>query len=65
MEKITDYKICIGDKLDYVEDDCEVRMPVVVRNIIFDGFVFLIEFRHQGETTYGSTQYPERLKQRL
>ena len=46
MNKVTDYKIRIGDKLDYVEYGSKERLPVKVVNMLFDGFVFLIEFKH-------------------
>ena len=65
MKKITDYKIRIGDKLDYVEYGSEQRMPVIITNIIFDGFVFLIEFKHENDKARGVTQYPDKLEQRL
>lgn len=65
MKKVTDYKIRIGDKLDYVEYGKKDRMPVIIKDIIFDGFVFLITFLHEGDTAIGCTEYPDKLKQRL
>lgn len=65
MKKITDYKIRIGDKLDYVEYDSNERLPVIITNMIFDGFVFLIEFKHENDRARGVTEHPDKLKQRL
>ena len=65
MKKITNYEIRIGDKLDYVEYGSEQRMPVIIKSIMFDGFVFLITFLHEGDTATGCTEYPDKLKQRL
>lgn len=71
MKKLTNYKIRIGDKLDYVEYGSDYRMPVTINNIIFDGFTFLIEFEHRNKSNkipvseYGSTQYPDKLKQKI
>ena len=65
MRKITDYKIRIGDKLDYVEFGSEDRLPVIIVDMIFDGFQFLIEFKHENDTALGVTKYPDKLKQRL
>jgi len=65
MKKITDYKIRIGDKLDYVEYNSNERLPVIITNIIFDGFVFLIEFKHENDRARGVTEHPDKLKQRL
>ena len=65
MKKVTDYKIRIGDKLDYVEYGSNERLPVIITNIIFDGFVFLIEFKHENDTAFGVTEHPDKLKQRL
>lgn len=72
MEKVTDYKIRIGDKLDYVEYGTDDRMPVIITNMIFDGFIFLIEFKHCDVSNKipvtrngGVTQYPDKLKLRL
>ncbi len=56
--------IRIGGKFDYVEFDSEERIPVKVTNIIYDGFVFLIEFKHDDGKAGGCTQYPEKLKTR-
>jgi hypothetical protein len=65
MKKVTDYKIRIGDKLDYVEYESNDRLPVIITNMIFDGFVFLIEFKYENDTAIGVTQYPDKLKQRV
>jgi hypothetical protein len=66
MKKVTDYKIRIGDKLDYVEYESNERLPVIITNMIFDGFVFLIEFKHENDREiFGATQYPDKLKQRV
>jgi hypothetical protein len=65
MSKITDYKIRIGDKLDYVEYGTNDRMPVIIKNMLFDGFVFLIEFKHENDRAIGVTEHPDKLKQRL
>jgi len=65
MKKITDYKRRIGDKLDYVEHDSNERLPVIITNMIFDGFVFLIEFKHENDSAIGVTEHPDKLKQRL
>jgi hypothetical protein len=65
MKKVTDYKIRIGDKLDYVEYESNERLTVIITNIIFDGFVFLIEFKHENDRAIGATQYPDKLKQRV
>jgi hypothetical protein len=65
MKKITDYKIRIGDKLDYLEYESNERLPVIITNMIFDGFVFLIEFKHENDRAGGVTQYPDKLKQRV
>ncbi len=65
MKKVTDYKIRIGDKLDYVEYESNELLPVIITNMIFDGFVFLIEFKHENERAIGVTQYPDKLKQRV
>ena len=62
MKKITDYKIRIGDRLDFIEEGGD-RVPVIVTDIIFDGFVFLIEFK-QG-IAFRATEHPNRLKQRI
>ena len=52
MKKVTDYKIRIGDKLDYVEYESNERLPVIITNMIFDGFVFLIEFKHEDDRVW-------------
>ena len=65
MKKITNYKIRIGDKLDYVEYNSNERLPVIIKSMMFDGYVFLITFQHEGDTAMGCTQYPDKLKQRL
>lgn len=65
MKKITDYKIRIGDRLDYVEYESNERLPVIITNMIFDGFVFLIEFKHENDRASGVTEHPDKLKQRL
>ena len=65
MKKITDYKIRIGDKLDYVDYENNERLPVIITDMIFDGFVFLIEFKHEKGRAMGVTEYPHKLKQRL
>ena len=65
MKKVTDYKIRIGDKLDYVEYESNERLPVIITNMIFDGFVFLIEFKNENDRAFGATQYPDKLKQRV
>ena len=65
MKKVTDYKIRIGDKLDYVEYGSNERMPVIVKSMLFDGFVFLIEFKHENDRAIGVTKYPDKLKQRV
>jgi hypothetical protein len=64
-KKITNYKIRIGDKLDYIEYGENKRYPVIITDISFDGFVFLIQFKHENFKGIGSTQYPDKLKQRL
>jgi hypothetical protein len=64
MDKITDYTIRIGDKLDYVEYGSNDRLPVIITNIIFDGFVFLIEFKNEKDRTMGVTEHPNKLKQK-
>lgn len=56
-------QIRIGDKLDYVEYNSNERLPVIITNIIFDGFVFLIEFKHENDRAIGVTEYPDKLKQ--
>jgi hypothetical protein len=63
--KETNYKIRIGDKLDYVEYESNERLPVIITNMIFDGFVFLIEFKHENDRAGGLTQHPDKFKQRL
>ena len=65
MKRVTDFKIKIGDKLDYVEYGSFIREPVTVTNIFFDGFVFLIELKDERATAIAVTQYPDKLKQRL
>ena len=65
MKKVTDYKIRIGDKLDYVEYESNELLPVIITNMIFDWFVFLIEFKHENDRAIGVTQYPDKLKQRV
>ena len=65
MKKITDYKIRIGDKLDYVDYESNKRLPIIITDMIFDGFVFLIEFKHENDRASGVTEYPDKLKQRL
>ena len=65
MKKVTDYKIRIGDKLDYVEYESNERLPVIITNIIFDGFVFLIVFKHENSRYSGVTEHPDKLKQRV
>jgi hypothetical protein len=62
MKNITDYKIRIGDKLDFIEEVGD-RVPVIVTDIFFDGFVFWIEFK-QG-IVFRVTENPNRLKQRI
>lgn len=44
MKKITDYKIRIGDKLDYVEYEGNERLPVVIIDIIFDIITDLLRY---------------------
>jgi len=65
MKKVTDYKIRIGDKLDYVEYGSNEHMPVIVKSMLFDGFVFLIEFKHENDRAIGVTEHPDKLKQRI
>ena len=65
MKKVTDYKIRIGDKLDYVEYESNERLPVIITGMIFDGFVFLIEFKHENDRAIGVTENPDKLKQRV
>jgi len=65
MSRVTDYKIRIGDKLDYVEYGSKERLPIKVVNMLFDGFVFLIEFKHENDRAIGVTEHPDKLKQRL
>jgi hypothetical protein len=65
MDKITNYEIRIDGKFDYVEYGSEQRLPVIVKSMMFDGFVFLITFLHEGGTAMGCTEYPYKLKQRL
>jgi hypothetical protein len=64
MKKITDYKIRIGDKLDFISEGGD-RVPVTITDIIFDGFVFLIEFKQEDGREFGLTEHPNRLKQRI
>ncbi len=54
-------KILIGNRYDYVEFGSNERVPVTVTNILYDGFVFLVEFKGQNGRG-GYTQYPEKLK---
>jgi len=61
----TGYKIMIGDKLDYVEYGSDDRIPVIVTDILFDGFVFFIYFRYDDILRYGVTEYPDKLKQKI
>ena len=65
MKKVTYYKIIIGDKLDYVEYGSNERMPVIIKSMLFDGFVFLIEFKHENDRAIGVTEHPDKLKQRV
>ena len=48
--------------MDYESNE---RLPVIITNIIFDGFVFLIEFKHENDISYGVSAQPDKLKQRL
>lgn len=65
MKKLTNYKIRIGDKLDYVEYSTNERSPVIITNMLFDGFVFLIEFKFENDNSFGVTEHPDKLKQKL
>jgi hypothetical protein len=65
MKKETGHSIIIGDKLDYVEYESNNRLPVIITNMIFDGFVFLIEFKHENDRAIGVTGYPNKLKKRV
>jgi hypothetical protein len=58
------YEISIGQRFNYVEFGTEKRLPVEVVNIFYDGFMFLIEYKHEDSGEIGCTQYPEKLKRR-
>ena len=63
--KNTNFKIRINDRLDFIEYETDIRIPVIINNIIFDGFVFLIEFKSEDDNTFGTTEYPNKLFLRL
>jgi hypothetical protein len=63
--KETSFEINVGDKLDYVEYGSNERMPVLIKRILFDGFVFLIVFNHEGSTVSGVTEHTNKLKKRV
>ena len=57
------YEIRVGQKFDYVEFGTDVRQPVEIINMFYDGFAFIIEFKMEGGGN-GCTAYPEKLKQK-
>jgi len=64
MKKTTDYDIRIGNSYNYKEYDVEDLLPVTVTNISFDGFYFVIEFKHE-DGAMGATVDPTKLKLQL
>jgi len=61
----TDYEINVGDELDYIEYETTERMPVVITKMFFDGYVFLVEFKHENSNSRGVTQHTDKLKKRI
>jgi len=62
MSKITNFKIRIGERFNYIEPINYNEVEVIVTDIIFDGFIFLIEFRCVMSGDYIVTAYPKRLR---
>ena len=48
-----------------VEFGTKNRQPIEVIDISFNGYHFLISFKHEGCTSIGASQYPEKFKRRL